>query len=197
MRLADGEVWAAREKKAFAHEAEGDKVAIKKISNCFVQSTEAKRILRELRILRHLSHPNVIRIRDVLDPCNEATFSDLWVVFDFVDLDLRKLIASPQTISVAHVQWISLQILAALQYLHAAHVLHRDLKPANVLLSGTCEVRDARDAKPRPRATPRRARARAEGRWASRRPQRKKGATPPTPCERRAAPRLFRRLSPP
>eukprot|EP00967_Tisochrysis_lutea_P139909 scaffold254772_cov32-Tisochrysis_lutea.AAC.3 len=66
--------------------------------------------------------------------CNDsqATFTDIWVVFDFVDLDLRKLIASPQTISVAHVQWIAHQILIALQYLHSAHVLHRDLKPANV-----------------------------------------------------------------
>ena len=142
--LADGEVWAAKEKivaPPSSDGGEGDKVAIKKISNCFVQATEAKRILRELRILRHLSHANIIRIRDVLDPVSESSFSDLWVVFDFVDLDLRKLIASPQTISVAHVQWISHQILAALQYLHTAHVLHRDLKPANVLLSGTCEVR--------------------------------------------------------
>ena len=33
------------------------------------------------------------------------------------------------------------QILGALHYLHAAHVLHRDLKPANVLLSGACDVK--------------------------------------------------------
>ena len=135
--LSDGDVWAARKRDG---DRTSDKVAIKKIANCFVQATEAKRILRELRILRHLTHPNIIRIRDVLEPQNETTFSDLCVVFDFVDLDLRKLIASPQTITVAHVQWICHQILAALLYLHSAHVLHRDLKPANVLLSGTCEA---------------------------------------------------------
>jgi len=137
-RGAYGDVWAARKRDG---DRTSDKVAIKKIANCFVQATEAKRILRELRILRHLTHPNIIRIRDVLEPQNETTFSDLCVVFDFVDLDLRKLIASPQTITVAHVQWICHQILAALLYLHSAHVLHRDLKPANVLLSGTCEVK--------------------------------------------------------
>ena len=59
-RGAYGEVWAAREKRG-DNKKEGDKVAIKKISNCFVQATEAKRILRELRILRHLDHPNLIR----------------------------------------------------------------------------------------------------------------------------------------
>ena len=101
-------MWAANERLRDGER--GEKVAIKKINNCFVQATEAKRILRELRILRHLSHPNVVRIRDVLDPTNELNYSDLWVVFDFVDLDLRKLIASPQTITVQHVQWISHQV---------------------------------------------------------------------------------------
>ena len=38
-------------------------------------------------------------------------------------------------------QWITQQLLVALEYLHSAHVLHRDLKPANVLLSGTCDVK--------------------------------------------------------
>ncbi len=52
----------------------------------------------------------------------EADFTSLWVVFDFVDLDLRKLIGSPQTISVAHVQWIVHQMLVAIKYLHSAHV---------------------------------------------------------------------------
>ena len=76
-----------------------------------------------------------------MHPASESAFADLWVCFDYVDLDLRKLIASPQTISIAHVQWITQQLLVALEYLHSAHVLHRDLKPANVLLSGTCDVK--------------------------------------------------------
>jgi len=124
---ANGEVWAAMlASPSPAVEADADdseapaaeeKVAIKKIHNCFGQATEAKRILRELRILRHLKHDNIISLRDVLAPTSEAAFSDLWVVFDFVDLDLRKLIASSQTITVPHVQWISHQLLAGLLYL--------------------------------------------------------------------------------
>uniref|UniRef100_A0A6V2SN52 Mitogen-activated protein kinase n=1 Tax=Emiliania huxleyi TaxID=2903 RepID=A0A6V2SN52_EMIHU len=139
-RGAYGEVWAAKDPDDHSA-AGGGKVAIKKINNAFCQATEAKRILRELRILRHLDHPNIIKIREVLRPQSESAFSDLWVVFDFVDLDLRKLIASPQTITVPHVQWICHQMLVGLQYLHSAHVLHRDLKPANVLLSERCEVK--------------------------------------------------------
>uniref|UniRef100_A0A7S3SQF2 Protein kinase domain-containing protein n=1 Tax=Emiliania huxleyi TaxID=2903 RepID=A0A7S3SQF2_EMIHU len=120
-RGAYGEVWAAKDPDDHSA-AGGGKVAIKKINNAFCQATEAKRILRELRILRHLDHPNIIKIREVLRPQSESAFSDLWVVFDFVDLDLRKLIASPQTITVPHVQWICHQMLVGLQYLHSAHV---------------------------------------------------------------------------
>ena len=61
----DGEVWSAIEKKS------SDKVAIKKIANCFGRNTEAKRILREVRILRHLSSPHIIRTRDMLQPDSE------------------------------------------------------------------------------------------------------------------------------
>ena len=52
----DGEVWAA-----CTPGQPNEKVAIKKITQVFTQVTEAKRILRELRILRHLDHPNLIK----------------------------------------------------------------------------------------------------------------------------------------
>jgi mitogen-activated protein kinase 1/3 len=116
-------------------------VAIKKVSQCFNNLTEAKRLLRELRILRHLDDPHVIKIRGLLRPVSLETFQELWIVMDYVDLDMRKLIVSPQTITLQHVQWIVRQTLAALAHIHSAHVLHRDLKPANVLLNGECAVK--------------------------------------------------------
>lgn len=46
----------------------GQKVAIKKISNAFEVVTNAKRTLRELKILKHFKHDNIIAIKDILQP---------------------------------------------------------------------------------------------------------------------------------
>jgi serine/threonine protein kinase len=46
----------------------GEKVAIKKISKAFEHLTDTKRTLREIKILRHFNHENVIRIKDILRP---------------------------------------------------------------------------------------------------------------------------------
>lgn len=64
----------------------------------------------------------------------DASLSDIYLVFEYVDTDLFKLLASPQYLSAAHVQTILHQILLGLRYLHSANVIHRDLKPANILL---------------------------------------------------------------
>lgn len=41
----------------------GEIMAIKKINNVFADPIDAKRILREIRILRQLRHPNIIQVR--------------------------------------------------------------------------------------------------------------------------------------
>jgi mitogen-activated protein kinase 1/3 len=43
-------------------------VAIKKISGCFESPVDAKRMLREVKLLSHLRHENVIGLRDLLPP---------------------------------------------------------------------------------------------------------------------------------
>jgi hypothetical protein len=43
-------------------------VAIKKITGCFESPVDAKRMLREVKLLSHLRHENVIGLRDILPP---------------------------------------------------------------------------------------------------------------------------------
>ena len=57
------------------------KVAIKRIEGLFVNMADAKRILREIRILRELRHENIIPIMDIIKPPNLSTYNELYIVF--------------------------------------------------------------------------------------------------------------------
>ena len=50
----------------------------------------------QIYILRSLSHPNLIRLHDIPQPHDARSFEDLYLVFEFVDTDMYKLIQSPQ-----------------------------------------------------------------------------------------------------
>jgi len=121
--------------------ATGKQVAIKKIPRCFDNLTNAKRLLREIKILRMLSHHNVIGYRGLLCPSVPATFNSLLIVFEFVDTDLAKLLASDQPITNQHVQYFLYQLLCGINYIHSANIIHRDIKPANVLINADCSLK--------------------------------------------------------
>ncbi|KAF0691546.1 Aste57867_17258 [Aphanomyces stellatus] len=117
------------------HVATGEVVAIKKIRNVFSDPIDAKRILRELCILRQLNHRNIVQIKEIICPADISRFQDIFVVFEFLPSDLEKLLHSPQFLSAEHIRWLLLDLLKALKYMHSAAIVHRDLKPANVLLN--------------------------------------------------------------
>ncbi|OQS05585.1 mitogen-activated protein kinase [Thraustotheca clavata] len=117
------------------HLPTGDIVAIKKIQNVFSDPIDAKRILRELSILRQLKHRNIVQIREILCPKDLTKFQTLFVVMEFLPSDLEKLLHSPQFLTAEHIRWLLLDLLKALKYMHSASIVHRDLKPANVLLN--------------------------------------------------------------
>lgn len=59
-------------------------MAIKKISNAFEVVTNAKRTLRELKILKHFKHDNIIAIKDILQPnLPHSAFKSVYVLFIF------------------------------------------------------------------------------------------------------------------
>ncbi|CAM9481568.1 unnamed protein product, partial [Choristocarpus tenellus] len=117
------------------------KVAIKKIARAFEDLMDAKRILREIKLLRMFRHDNIIGVVDILTPTSKETFEDVYIVSDLMETDLHRIINSHQDLSLDHCQYFLYQILRALKYMHSSNVLHRDLKPSNILLNSNCDLK--------------------------------------------------------
>ncbi|XP_020251512.1 mitogen-activated protein kinase 4-like [Asparagus officinalis] len=117
-----------------------EKVAIKKINNAFENRVDALRTLRELKLLRHIHHENVIGLKDIMMPANRC-FKDVYLVYDLMDTDLHQIIKSSQALSNDHCQYFLFQLLRGLKYLHSANILHRDLKPGNLLINANCDLK--------------------------------------------------------
>ena len=120
----------------------GEKVAIKKIKDVFHDLVDAKRILREMKLLRHFNtHENIITIIDIMTvPPRTEVFEDVYIVTNLMESDLERIIRSRQRLTDQHYQYFLYQILRSLKYVHSANVLHRDLKPSNLLVNANCDL---------------------------------------------------------
>ncbi|XP_009624520.1 mitogen-activated protein kinase 7-like isoform X1 [Nicotiana tabacum] len=118
-----------------------ERVAIKKINNVFSNRIDALRTLRELKLLRHIRHENVIALKDVMMPIHRSSFKDIYLVYELMDTDLNHIIKSSQPLSNDHCKYFLFQLLRGLKYLHSANILHRDLKPGNLLVNANCELK--------------------------------------------------------
>lgn len=124
------------------HDAQS-KVAIKMVPKAFHDEIDAKRILREIKLLKHFNHRNIISIQDMMPPLARQVedFRDVYIVTDLMETDLHRIIYSKQNLSMDHVQYFLYQILCAVKYMHSANVLHRDLKPSNLLVNSNCDLK--------------------------------------------------------
>lgn len=98
-------------------------VAVKKISKAFDQEVDAIRLFREVHILRRLrGHACIIQLIDVVQPRSSDLdhFNDLYLVFEYVDTDLYKLIMSPQYLTTEHIQTFLYQMIVGLKYIHTS-----------------------------------------------------------------------------
>lgn len=87
-----------------------EKVAIKKINNVFDNRVDALRTLRELKLLRHLRHENVIALKDIMMPVHRRSFKDVYLVYELMDTDLHQIIKSSQPLSNDHCQYFLFQV---------------------------------------------------------------------------------------
>ncbi|KAI3695302.1 hypothetical protein L1987_78297 [Smallanthus sonchifolius] len=119
----------------------GEKVAIKKITNIFEHSSDAIRILREIKLLRLLRHPDIVAIKCILMPPSRKDFKDIYVVFELMESDLHQVIKANDDLTHEHRRFFLYQMLRALKYMHTANVYHRDLKPKNILANANCKLK--------------------------------------------------------
>lgn len=66
-------------------------MAIKKFVNIFKDKKHCQRVVRELTILRKINHPSLIKIIDIIQPEDPENFTELCVVLEHADSDLRKI----------------------------------------------------------------------------------------------------------
>lgn len=109
----------------------GEKVAIKKIQNIFEHLSDAARILREIKLLRLLRHPDIVEIKHVMLPPSRRDFRDIYVVFELMDTDLHQVIKANDDLTREHHQFFLYQMLRALKYIHTGMHLYISLYPAS------------------------------------------------------------------
>ncbi|KAF7681003.1 Cyclin-dependent kinase 1 [Astathelohania contejeani] len=128
-----GVVYKAREKRT------GNLYALKKIrlENSFdgVPATT----IREISLLRSLSHSTIIGLHDVI-----YNNDKLYLVFEYLDVDLRRYLDCARKnnyISTENVLRISYQLITGIFLCHSKGILHRDLKPQNILVDSNGNVK--------------------------------------------------------
>uniref|UniRef100_A0A8C3PIG5 mitogen-activated protein kinase n=1 Tax=Calidris pygmaea TaxID=425635 RepID=A0A8C3PIG5_9CHAR len=119
----------------------GTKVAIKKLYRPFQSELFAKRAYRELRLLKHMKHENVIGILDVFTPdITLEKFNDFYLVMPFMGTDLSKIMKH-EKLTEDRIQFLVYQMLKGLKYIHSSGIIHRDLKPGNLAVNEDCELK--------------------------------------------------------
>merc|ERR1719456_92693 len=93
--------------------------------------------IREIAILKELTHANVVGLIDVFCKPGELT-----LVFELLDSDLKKhMKALSGKLQASQVRNFTRQLLSGLEFCHAHRIIHRDLKPQNLLIDSSLRLK--------------------------------------------------------
>ncbi|KAM0899812.1 hypothetical protein ACQ4PT_021048 [Festuca glaucescens] len=110
----------------------GRVVALKKVRFDTAEPESVRFMAREMRILRRLDHPNIIRLDGI---ATSRMHRSIYLVFEFMYSDLSRLISRADVpLTLPQIKCYMQQLLAGLQHCHERGILHRDIKGSNLLI---------------------------------------------------------------
>lgn len=121
------------------HSITGQQVAIKIIDKNKLDKATSKKLFREVRIMRLLSHKNIVKLYEVID-----TPDELYLIMEYVSGgEIFDYLVAHGRMKEKDARRHFRQIVGAVAYCHNLHIIHRDLKAENLLLDEHMNVKIA------------------------------------------------------
>ncbi|XP_068685415.1 serine/threonine-protein kinase SIK1-like isoform X2 [Montipora foliosa] len=124
--------------KLARHRVTKSQVAIKIIDKTQLDETNLKKVYREIQIMKLLNHPHIVKLYQVME-----TKSMLYLVTEYASNGEMFNYLSHGALPEKEARKKFAQILSAVEYCHARHVVHRDLKAENLLLDQNLNIKIA------------------------------------------------------
>ena len=117
--------------KLAIHILTGEKVAIKILQKSLIKGEKQyERIQNEIKYLKLLNHPNIIKIYEVIE--NDSSF---FIVMEYATGgELFNYIVLKEKLTENETSFFFYQILQGVRKIHEKKICHRDIKPENLLL---------------------------------------------------------------
>jgi 5'-AMP-activated protein kinase catalytic alpha subunit len=87
------------------------------------------KVKREIKILKFINHPNIIKLYEVLDTTN-----DIFVIMEIASKGELYDFIQNNEITEEQAKFYFRQIISGVEYVHQNLISHRDLKPENILI---------------------------------------------------------------
>lgn len=113
-------------------------VAVKKMKRKYYVWEECMN-LREVKSLRKLNHPNIIKLKEIVRENNELFF-----IFEYMEHNLYDIMRERERpFTEEEIRGFMTQLLQGLVHMHRSEYFHRDLKPENLLVTNnTIKIAD-------------------------------------------------------
>ncbi|KAF4803532.1 Serine/threonine-protein kinase MARK1 [Turdus rufiventris] len=125
--------------KLARHVLTGREVAVKIIDKTQLNPTSLQKLFREVRIMKILNHPNIVKLFEVIE-----TEKTLYLVMEYASGgEVFDYLVAHGRMKEKEARSKFRQIVSAVQYCHQKCIVHRDLKAENLLLDSDMNIKIA------------------------------------------------------